>query len=84
MIDRIARDAAAARIGRFGRNAGIGRALEELHRQVGRYVAEHGINWLIGIGGQARAMVEAAVAAGLPRGRAHFFETPPRRGSSRG
>jgi UDP-N-acetylmuramoyl-tripeptide--D-alanyl-D-alanine ligase len=52
----------------------LGRAAEELHRQVGRYAAEHGVDWLIGIHGHARSMVEAAAAAGLPRDRAHFFE----------
>jgi UDP-N-acetylmuramoyl-tripeptide--D-alanyl-D-alanine ligase len=41
---------------------------------VGRYAAEHGIDWLIGIRGYARAMVDGAVAAGLPRGRARYFE----------
>ena len=41
---------------------------------MGRYAAEHGVDWLIGVRGSARSMVEAAVAAGLPRGRAHFFE----------
>jgi UDP-N-acetylmuramoyl-tripeptide--D-alanyl-D-alanine ligase len=54
----------------------LGRAAEELHWQVGRYAAEHGVDWLIGIRGHARSMVEAAVAAGLARGRAHFFEDP--------
>jgi UDP-N-acetylmuramoyl-tripeptide--D-alanyl-D-alanine ligase len=52
----------------------LGRAAEELHRRVGRYAAEHGVDWLIGVGGQARSMVDAAIAAGLPRGRAQFFE----------
>jgi UDP-N-acetylmuramoyl-tripeptide--D-alanyl-D-alanine ligase len=74
MIDVLRETPAASRIAVLGEMLELGRASEELHRQVGRYAAEHGINWLIGIRGQARAMVEAAVAAGLPRGRARFFE----------
>jgi UDP-N-acetylmuramoyl-tripeptide--D-alanyl-D-alanine ligase len=74
MIDVLRETPAASRIAVLGEMLELGRAGEELHRQVGRYAAEHGINWLIGIRGQARAMVEAAVAAGLPRGQARFFE----------
>ena len=74
MIDVLRETPAARRIAVLGEMLELGRAAEELHRQVGRYAAEHGINWLIGVGGHARAMVDAAVAAGLPRGRAHFFE----------
>ena len=74
MIDVLRETPAASRIAVLGEMLELGRAGEELHRQVGRYAAEHGVDWLIGIRGQARAMVEAAVAAGLPRGRARFFE----------
>jgi UDP-N-acetylmuramoyl-tripeptide--D-alanyl-D-alanine ligase len=76
MIDVLGETPAATRIAVLGEMLELGRAAEELHRQVGRYAAEHGADWLIGIGGHARSMVEAAVAAGLPRGRAHFFEDP--------
>ena len=76
MIDVLRQTPAARRIAVLGEMLELGRAAEELHRQVGRYAAEHGVDWLIGVRGQARSMVEAAVAAGLPRGRAHFFEDP--------
>src|ERR1035437_60193 len=76
MIDVLRETPAARRIAVLGEMLELGRAAEELHRQVGRYAAEHGVDWLIGIRGQARSMVEAAVAAGLARGRAHFFEDP--------
>jgi len=74
MIDVLRETPAAARIAVLGEMLELGRAGEELHRQVGRYAAEHGINWLIGIRGQPARWWKRAVAAGLPRGRAHFFE----------
>jgi UDP-N-acetylmuramoyl-tripeptide--D-alanyl-D-alanine ligase len=80
MIDVLRQTPAGRRIAVLGEMLELGRAAEELHRQVGRYAAEHGIDWLIGIRGQARSMVEAAVAAGLPRGRARFFEDPAEAG----
>ena len=80
MIDVLRETPAASRIAVLGEMLELGRAGEELHRQVGRYAAEHGINWLIGVRGQARAMVEAAAAAGLPRSRARFFEDPAEAG----
>jgi UDP-N-acetylmuramoyl-tripeptide--D-alanyl-D-alanine ligase len=80
MIDVLRQTPAATRIAVLGEMLELGRAAEELHRQVGRYAAEHGADWLIGIGGHAHSMVEAAVAAGLPRGRAHFFEDPAEAG----
>jgi len=80
MIDVLRQTPAATRIAVLGEMLELGRAAEELHRQVGRYAAGHGADWLIGIGGHARSMVEAAVAAGLPRGRAQFFEDPAEAG----
>ena len=80
MIDVLRQTPASTRIAVLGEMLELGRAAEELHRQVGRYAAGHGADWLIGIGGHARSMVEAAVAAGLPRGRAHFFEDPAEAG----
>jgi len=43
---------------------------------VGRYAAEHGVDYLIGVSGQARAMVEEAVRAGMPPDAARFFTDP--------
>ena len=47
----------------------LGHAAEELHRRVGRYAAEHGVDLLIGVRGSARWMVEEARAAGMRRRR---------------
>jgi UDP-N-acetylmuramoyl-tripeptide--D-alanyl-D-alanine ligase len=80
MIDVLRETPAAGRIAVLGEMLELGRASEDLHRQVGRYAAEHGVDWLIGIRGQARSMVDAAVAAGLPRDGAYFFEDPAEAG----
>jgi UDP-N-acetylmuramoyl-tripeptide--D-alanyl-D-alanine ligase len=48
----------------------LGEAADSLHRQVGRYAAEHGIDLVIGVHGSARTLVDAA------GGDARFFEEP--------
>jgi UDP-N-acetylmuramoyl-tripeptide--D-alanyl-D-alanine ligase len=55
----------------------LGAASPELHRQAGQFAANTGrIDWVIGVAGHAGQIVEGAVAAGLPRARSRFFETP--------
>jgi UDP-N-acetylmuramoyl-tripeptide--D-alanyl-D-alanine ligase len=73
MIDVLGESPAARRIAVLGEMLELGHAAEPLHRQVGKYAAEHGVDLLIGVRGSARAMVEAAVAAGLPESAGHFF-----------
>ena len=73
MIDVLRESPAARRIAVLGEMLELGRAAEPLHRQVGRYAAEHGVDMLIGVRGSARAMVDAAVAAGLPESAGHYF-----------
>ena len=77
MIDVLHATPAARRIAVLGEMLELGHAGEELHRQVGRYAAEHGVNVLIGVRGAARAMVEAARRAGVE---ARFFEDPEEAG----
>lgn len=43
----------------------LGPASEELHRGAGRYMAEHKVDFLLGVRGAAQYMVESAKAAGL-------------------
>jgi UDP-N-acetylmuramoyl-tripeptide--D-alanyl-D-alanine ligase len=76
MIDVLAKTPARRRVAVLGEMLELGRSAEDLHRDVGRYVAEQGIDCLIGIRGAARAMVDAAVRAGLSDSAAHFFEDP--------
>lgn len=75
MIDVLVGTPAGRRFAVLGEMMELGHASEALHRQVGRYAAQHGVNVLIGVQGDARAMIYAAVAAGLPSGSAHFFDT---------
>lgn len=74
MIDVLRETPAKRRIAVLGEMLELGRSSDGLHRQVGRYAAEHGVDVLIGIRGQSKAMVEAGVGAGLPEDTALFFE----------
>jgi len=84
MIDVLRQTPAATRIAVLGEMLELGRAAEELHRQVGRYAAGHGADWLIGIGGHAAPWWKRQSPPGFPRGRAQFFEDPAEAGNSRG
>ena len=74
MIDVLRDTPAERRIAVLGEMLELGSAAGELHREVGRYAASQGIDFLIGVHGHAHAMVGAAVGAGLPESAAHFFE----------
>jgi UDP-N-acetylmuramoyl-tripeptide--D-alanyl-D-alanine ligase len=76
MIDVLGKTPATRRIAVLGEMLELGHASEELHRKLGRYAAEHGVDRLIGIRGGARWMAEEAIAAGLPESAVHFFEEP--------
>jgi UDP-N-acetylmuramoyl-tripeptide--D-alanyl-D-alanine ligase len=73
MIDVLHESPASRRIAVLGEMLELGHAAESLHRQVGTYAAEHGVDLLIGVHGNARDMVEAAVDAGLSQDAARFF-----------
>jgi UDP-N-acetylmuramoyl-tripeptide--D-alanyl-D-alanine ligase len=73
MLDVLRETPAARRIAVLGEMLELGQSAPDLHRRVGRYAADSGIDLLIGVRGNARAMVEAAGAAGLT---ATFVETP--------
>ncbi len=76
MIDVLRDTPADRRIAVLGEMLELGRWSEDLHRELGRYVADSRISVLIGIRGAARHMVNAAVEAGLAKAAAYFFETP--------
>jgi UDP-N-acetylmuramoyl-tripeptide--D-alanyl-D-alanine ligase len=76
MVDVLKATTARRRVAVLGEMLELGHAAEDLHRDVGRYVAEQGIDVLIGIRGAARVMVDEAVRAGLSDGAAFFFEDP--------
>src|SRR5580658_2359039 len=73
MIGVLKQTPAARRIAVLGEMLELGDASDALHRQVGRYAAEHGIDFVIGVHGSARALVDAAGPAGAA---ARFFEEP--------
>jgi UDP-N-acetylmuramoyl-tripeptide--D-alanyl-D-alanine ligase len=74
MLDVLRQTPARRRIAVFGEMLELGSAAEELHRELGRYAAGQQIDFLIGVRGNAHAMIDAAVGAGLPESAAHFFE----------
>jgi UDP-N-acetylmuramoyl-tripeptide--D-alanyl-D-alanine ligase len=60
MVDALATMAAVRRIVVAGEMLELGRSGEQLHRQAGKHIAEKGIDVLVGVGGLAESMVEAA------------------------
>ena len=51
----------------------LGSSSPELHREVGRKCAHSGVDWAIGVQGDAQFFVEGAVAGGIPPQQARFF-----------
>jgi len=51
----------------------LGPASPALHQQVGRKCAEHRVDLLVGVQGQARLLIEGAIEAGLSPENARFF-----------
>jgi UDP-N-acetylmuramoyl-tripeptide--D-alanyl-D-alanine ligase len=76
MLDVLAGTPARHRVAVLGEMLELGRSAENLHRDVGRYVAARGIDVLIGVRGAANAMVEEARRSGMSGGAAYFFEDP--------
>ena len=74
MLDVLRQTPARRRIAVLGEMLELGSAAGELHREVGCYAAGLGIDFLIGVRGNAHAMIDAAVGAGLPESAAIFFE----------
>ncbi len=80
MLDVLRETPARRRIAVLGEMLELGQSTEPLHREVGKYLAEQGIDVLLGVRGAARFMVEEAVRAGLSDSAAYFFEIPPEAG----
>jgi len=73
MIDVLRETPAKRRIAVLGEMLELGRWAESLHRDVGTYVANCGIDVLVGIRGEARHLVDAAREAGQAVDAAFFF-----------
>jgi UDP-N-acetylmuramoyl-tripeptide--D-alanyl-D-alanine ligase len=74
MIDVLRQTPARRRTAVLGEMLELGNAAEDLHREIGRYAVERGIDFVVGIRGAARATVEAAISAGLPSVAGRYFE----------
>ncbi len=80
MLDVLRDTPARRRIAVLGEMLELGHWAEPLHRDVGSYAAESGIDVLVGISGAASHMLDAAQRAGLRSGAAFFFEDPAEAG----
>jgi UDP-N-acetylmuramoyl-tripeptide--D-alanyl-D-alanine ligase len=81
MIDVLVKERATRRVAVLGEMLELGEWAEALHRGIGRYAAESGIDALIGISGASQWMIEEAIRAGLQSGAARFFEDSESAGS---
>jgi UDP-N-acetylmuramoyl-tripeptide--D-alanyl-D-alanine ligase len=77
MVQSLAGMLAQHRIVIAGEMLELGPTGEELHRESGRHMAEHGIDFVLGVGGLARFIVEGAASANLA---AQFVVTPEEAG----
>ena len=77
MVDALAAMPARRRVVVAGEMLELGPAGDDLHRQVGEYIARKKVDVLLGVRGQARLMAEAASQAGM---RAEFVATPEEAG----
>ena len=77
MVDTLAAMPARRHIVVAGEMLELGPAGEEMHRKSGQHMAGQKIDWLIGVRGLAKPMVEAARAAGI---QAEFVATPEEAG----
>jgi len=73
MLETLASWRAARRIVVAGEMLELGPTSPEWHRKVGRKAAESGVEWLLGVQGNAQCFLEGASEAGLPPEHLRFF-----------
>ena len=76
MLEVLRDTPARRRIAVLGEMLELGRWAEPLHRDVGNYAAECGIDVLVGLRGAACYMLDAAKRSGLRADAAFFFDDP--------
>ena len=76
-VDTLAAMPATRRIVVAGEMLELGTSAEQLHRDCGQYIANKKLDFLLGVRGLAKSMVEAASAAGM---KAEFITTPDEAG----
>jgi UDP-N-acetylmuramoyl-tripeptide--D-alanyl-D-alanine ligase len=75
-LEVIAGSAASRRVAVLGEMLELGDRSTELHGEVGRAAARAGIDVLVAVGGPpARALADAAIAAGMAAGHVHYAAT---------
>jgi UDP-N-acetylmuramoyl-tripeptide--D-alanyl-D-alanine ligase len=74
LLDVLRREPATRRIAVLGEMLELGAMSETLHRQVGSYAAQAGIDAVVGIRGAAAFLVDEATRAGIPKRQAFFFD----------
>ena len=75
MLEVLRGTPARRRIAVLGEMLERGREAGSLHRDIGQFAAEQGIDALLGVRGAARFMVDEASEAGLSGSAAYFFDT---------
>jgi UDP-N-acetylmuramoyl-tripeptide--D-alanyl-D-alanine ligase len=75
MLDVLRETPARRRIAVLGEMRELGAGSVQLHRETGERVAAAGIDLLVAVGGDAREIVSAARAHGMPAAASEFFET---------
>lgn len=58
----------------------LGNYTERAHREVGRYVTEQGIDFLVTVGANAKLIADAAIAAGMAADHVWSFDNSPEAG----
>jgi UDP-N-acetylmuramoyl-tripeptide--D-alanyl-D-alanine ligase len=79
MIDVLRQEPAGRRIAVLGEMLELGRLAESLHRDLGNYAANAGVDVLVGVRGVSRFMVDEANRIGMTHA-AIFFENPEEAG----
>ena len=80
MIDVLAARPERRKIAVLGEMRELGHWAEGLHRGIGKYVTEAGIDVLVGIRGAAKFMVEESILNGFQADAAFFFDSPEQAG----
>ena len=80
MLDVLAARPERRKIAVLGEMKELGHWAEGLHRGIGKYVTEAGIDVLVGVRGAAKFMVEESILNGFQADAAFFFDSPEQAG----
>ena len=81
MLDVLAAEPANRKIAVLGAMLELGSMSEQLHRELGNYSVQCGVDLVVGVSGAARFVLEGARDAGLPADAALFFDDPETAGA---